>query len=229
MLSGLAPGTSIADMKSEILSAFKSDVSLDALDFMAMEPPQISVESDDDFELCRALKERGKPTGGFEVLEPSMLLKDSGLSGWETIFLQHRDGSSGKHIFILVVRGATLSPSPMTKLHVSGVVFIASLRLCEYHVEVVSLYEPHALNLQAIFYQSHTLFHQCMTKKNHRKQRRTKGREQILPQNRNKIELLRTRASKLDYRGTPCKNISSRKAVNTICNDFVHPVQKIQQ
>jgi hypothetical protein len=62
---------------------------------MAMEPPQISVESNDDFELCRALKERGKPTGGFEVLEPSLLLKDSGMSGWETIFLQFRDGSSG--------------------------------------------------------------------------------------------------------------------------------------
>jgi len=95
MLSGLAPGTSIADMKSEVLSALKSDVSSDALDFMAMEPPQISVESDDDFELCRASKERGKPTGVFEVLEPSMLLKESGLSGWETIFLQFRDGSSG--------------------------------------------------------------------------------------------------------------------------------------
>lgn len=61
------------------------------------------------------------------------------------------------------------------------------LRLCEYHVEVVSLYEPHALNLQAIFYQSHTHFHQCMTK-NYRKQSRIKGREQILPQTRNKIK-----------------------------------------
>ena len=94
------------------------------------------------------------------------------------------------------------------------------LRLCEYHVEVVSLYEPHALNLQAIFYQSHTLFHQCMTKKNHRKQRRIKGKEQVLPQTRNKIKpSLRTSASKLDdYKGTPSKkNISSRsKAVNVI-------------
>jgi len=95
MLSGFAPGTSIADLKSEVLSALQADVSSDALDFMAMEPPQISVESEDDFELCRALKERGKPTGVFEVLEQSKLLKDSGLSGWEVIFLQFRDGSSG--------------------------------------------------------------------------------------------------------------------------------------
>lgn len=132
MLSGLAPGTSIADMKSEVLSALKSDVSLDALDFMAMEPPQISVESDDDFELCRALKERGKSTGVFEVLEPSMLLKDSGLSGWETIFLQVRDDSSGKHIFILPVRGVTI-PRKKTvaydKLHDSGVIFIVNITL----------------------------------------------------------------------------------------------------
>ena len=165
MLSGLAPGTSIADMKSEVLSALKSDVSLDALDFMAMEPPQISVESNDHFELCRALKERGKPTGVFEVLEPSLLLKDSGMSGWETIFLQLRDGSSGKHIFILAVRGVTISRKKIVaydKLHVSGL--FSLLRLCEYHVEVVSLHEPHALNLQANFYQSHTLFHKCMTK-----------------------------------------------------------------
>lgn len=117
MLSGLAPGTSIADMKSEVLSALKADVSSDALDFMAMEPPQISVVESDDFELCRALKERGQPTGVFEVLEPSKLLKDSGLSGWDTIFLQFRDGSSGKHIFILAVHGVTISRqkrSPMT-------------------------------------------------------------------------------------------------------------------
>ena len=109
MLSGLDPGTSIADMKSEVFSALQADVSLDALDFMAMEPPQISVIKSDDFELCRALKERGKPTGVFEVLDPSKLLKDSGLSGWDTIFIQFRDGSSGKHIFILDVRGVTIS------------------------------------------------------------------------------------------------------------------------
>ncbi|KAF8806145.1 hypothetical protein BYT27DRAFT_7191450 [Phlegmacium glaucopus] len=96
VLSGLAPGTMIADMKSEVLSALKTEkISDNALDFMAMDPPQISVESEDDFELCRAIKERGKPTGTFEVLDPSKLLKDNGLSGWEIIFLQFRDRSSG--------------------------------------------------------------------------------------------------------------------------------------
>ena len=100
MLSGLAPGTTIADMKSEVLSALKADVASDALDVMAMESPQISVESEDDFELCRTIKERGKPTGAFGVLEPSKLLKDSGLGGWEAIFLQIRDRSSGKFFLL---------------------------------------------------------------------------------------------------------------------------------
>ena len=114
-------------------------------------------------------------------------------------------------------------PSPMTNS--MSLELFSLIRLCEYRVKVVSLYEPHALNLQAIFYQSHTLFHQCMTKKNHRKQRRTKGRKQVLLQTRNKIkEKLRTSASKLDYRGTPCKKIWLRSKANVICNDFVQPV-----
>ena len=103
MLSGLAPGTTIADMKSQVLSALQADVASDALDFMAMDPPQISVESEDDFDLCREIKERGRPTGSFEVLEPSKALKDSGLTGWEAIFLQIRDPSSGKHISIMTL------------------------------------------------------------------------------------------------------------------------------
>ena len=83
-------------MKSEVLSALQADVSINALDFMAMDPPKISVESEDDFELCREIKERGRPTGNFKVLEPHKSLKDSGLSGWEAIFLQIRDRTSGK-------------------------------------------------------------------------------------------------------------------------------------
>ena len=164
MLSGLAPGTSIADMKSEVLSALKSDVSLDALDFMAMEPPQISVESNDDFELCRALKERGKPTGVFEVLEPSLLLKDSGMSGWETTFLQFRDRSSGEHIFILAVRDVTISRKK--KLPMTNSMSLGYFHCFAFVNITLKLWASTNLmhNLQANFYQSHTLFHQCMTK-----------------------------------------------------------------
>ena len=103
MLSGLAPTTTISDMKLEVLSALQADVSSDALDFMAMDPPQISVESEADFELCRSVKERGKPTGVFDILEPSKLLKETGLSGWEAIFLQIRDPSTGKLIYVIYI------------------------------------------------------------------------------------------------------------------------------
>ena len=164
MLSGLAPGTTIAEMKSDVLSALKADVSLDALDFMAMDPPQISVESEDDFELCRAIKERGQPTGVFEILEPSKLLKDNGLTGWEAIFLQMRDRSSGKHILYC-------HPWCYCFRKTAAYSFTYFFHLCEYRVEVqVGFSEPHALNLQAIFYQSHTLSHQFMMKMTYRKQ-----------------------------------------------------------
>jgi hypothetical protein len=189
MLSGLAPATTIADLKSEVLSALNADVASDALDFMAMDPPQISVESEDDFELCRAMKERGKPTGAFEPLEPYKSLKESGLSGWEAIFLQIRDRSSGKHISILAVRLAVISlynRPPMTNSMSRGL-FFHCFAFVNTALKLLGLYEPHALDLQAIFYQSHTLFHQCMTK-NYPKTR-TERREQVLPKTR-KLSIL---------------------------------------
>ncbi|KAF8958510.1 hypothetical protein BDZ97DRAFT_1841751 [Flammula alnicola] len=54
-----------------------------------------------DFELCRAIKEKGKPTGKYEVLEPSMVLRDSGLAGWEVLFLQFRDRATGELLPII--------------------------------------------------------------------------------------------------------------------------------
>lgn len=129
MLSGLAPTTTISDMKLEVLSALQADVSSDALDFMAMDPPQISVESEADFELCRSVKERGKPTGVFDILEPSKLLKETGLSGWEAIFLQIRDPSTGKLIYML----------------------FTLLRLCGYRVEVVGILRTSCTQLTGDF------------------------------------------------------------------------------
>lgn len=102
LLSGFPPGTSISEIKIETLSALKSDVAPDALDVMAMEPPEFDVESEQDFELCRAVKEKGKPTGAFEVLDASITLRDAGLSGWETLFLQFRDRATGKQIFSFI-------------------------------------------------------------------------------------------------------------------------------
>ncbi|KAF9554529.1 hypothetical protein CPC08DRAFT_712808 [Agrocybe pediades] len=92
MLSSLPPSTKIAEMKSETLSALKSDVAVDALDVLAMEPPpDLKVETEDDFELCRAKRERGKPTGEYEILDPTKTIKECNLTGWEAIFLQPKD------------------------------------------------------------------------------------------------------------------------------------------
>ena len=96
MLSGVEPGTLISELKSDTLSAIKSDVAQNSLDIMAEDPPEIDVETEEDFELCRAIKERGKPTGKYEVLPSSKAVRDHGLAGWETLYLRFRDRSTGE-------------------------------------------------------------------------------------------------------------------------------------
>lgn len=55
------------------------------------------VTSLDDFELCCAVKDKNKMTGEFRVLEANdMELKSSGITGWETLFVQFRDKKSGE-------------------------------------------------------------------------------------------------------------------------------------
>jgi len=97
--AALPPTMKIADLKSETLPALKADVARDALDILAMDPPEIDVLTTDDFEICRPVKEKGKPTGAFETLDPFKSLRDSGITGWETLFLQFRDRESGKLFF----------------------------------------------------------------------------------------------------------------------------------
>lgn len=89
----------IADVKEETLSALRANVSQNALDVLAMDPPEIAVQTVYDFELCRAVKERG--ILNFEVLDASKSLRDSGITGWEAIFLQFRDRESGEHAFMM--------------------------------------------------------------------------------------------------------------------------------
>jgi hypothetical protein len=97
MHAGLDASTTISQIKSWTLSALTSDVATDSLDVQAMDPPPIDVQTGEDFELCRAVKERGKPTGVYEVVDPSMVLRDSGFIAWEVLFLQFRDRDTGKH------------------------------------------------------------------------------------------------------------------------------------
>ncbi|KAH8094903.1 hypothetical protein BXZ70DRAFT_1009847 [Cristinia sonorae] len=53
------------------------------------------VESEDDFELCRALKEKGRPTGKFERLLGSATVKAS-VVNWEPLFIQFKDNERGE-------------------------------------------------------------------------------------------------------------------------------------
>jgi hypothetical protein len=85
ILVSVQPTDTIASLKREALSALQSDVN-------EIENDVPKVESEDDFELCRFVKERGgipQPvqTGQYVVLEGSRLVKDA-LSNWTTIFFQ---------------------------------------------------------------------------------------------------------------------------------------------
>ena len=96
--SGLPPSTKISRVKEDTLSALQANVAQYSLDILAMNPPEIDVQTVDDFELCRAIKEKGVPTGDFQAIAKSMSLGDSGISGWETLFLQFKDRQTGKHV-----------------------------------------------------------------------------------------------------------------------------------
>ncbi|KZT66036.1 hypothetical protein DAEQUDRAFT_730803 [Daedalea quercina L-15889] len=49
-----------------------------------------TVTSVKDFELCRAIKERGRPTGKYETLEDDMQVRNC-LTNWEALYVQFRD------------------------------------------------------------------------------------------------------------------------------------------
>ncbi|XP_006456686.1 hypothetical protein AGABI2DRAFT_154190 [Agaricus bisporus var. bisporus H97] len=119
----LQPTTTIAELKQEVFDALMSDVA-EPLTRVAGAPKDLEddkmdedfdftlpkdtglpkteedvvprVSSLQDFELCKAVKEKGKMTGEFQVLEANdMELKMSGLSGWEVLFVQFRNKKSG--------------------------------------------------------------------------------------------------------------------------------------
>lgn len=93
--------TTIADLKTEALSALQADVLRSKAaghdEDMPMDDPDAdedweipSVKSTDDFELSRALKDRGRMTGQYEVLSVMETVKQN-LVNWETVFIQFRD------------------------------------------------------------------------------------------------------------------------------------------
>ncbi|KAI0732870.1 hypothetical protein C8Q72DRAFT_70337 [Fomitopsis betulina] len=88
----------ISSIKQDALSALKAPVlhapnpqaeSAMSVDGPA-EPTIPKVTSVKDFELCRAIKERGRPTGKYELLEDDMQVR-SCLTNWETLFVRFRN------------------------------------------------------------------------------------------------------------------------------------------
>ncbi|KAF4601856.1 hypothetical protein EYR40_005056 [Pleurotus pulmonarius] len=83
-----APTASVASVKSEVFSALTSDVNKDT------ETPEVS--SEDDFDLCKPFKDKGKPTGAYEVVDTSLQVKQAGINNWEHLFIKFHDAESGK-------------------------------------------------------------------------------------------------------------------------------------
>ncbi|KAH9899538.1 hypothetical protein C8Q73DRAFT_663215 [Cubamyces lactineus] len=88
----------VAEAKAEALTAFTSSVlenpephpELMDEDDEEWRVPKVS--SVDEFELARAAKAQGRPTGRYEKLDPTAQLKNV-VSNWDPIFVQFRDES----------------------------------------------------------------------------------------------------------------------------------------
>jgi hypothetical protein len=86
----------ITTPQEEALSKLKEDVlsALTALYSHGDRVPQVpTAKTVDDFELCRAVKEKAKPTGDYELLDAvSGRVKDSFVN-WDSVYIRFRDES----------------------------------------------------------------------------------------------------------------------------------------
>ncbi|KAJ7865680.1 hypothetical protein B0H13DRAFT_2067441 [Mycena leptocephala] len=93
VLTTAAPTTTVAQLKADVLSALASDVN------QVEDVPRVA--SARDFELCKAVKDRGKLTGEYTLLdEHKVSLRDAGVANWEALFVQFRDPDSGTCAFL---------------------------------------------------------------------------------------------------------------------------------
>ncbi|KAI0082526.1 hypothetical protein K474DRAFT_1655316 [Panus rudis PR-1116 ss-1] len=90
-------GTLIKALKADVLSALNDPAFTTDTDLLPSEAdlhdpewqvPQVT--STDEFELCRAVKEKGRPTGKYSVLDENSTVKSS-LVNWESVFVQFKD------------------------------------------------------------------------------------------------------------------------------------------
>ncbi|KAI0921217.1 hypothetical protein AcW2_006263 [Taiwanofungus camphoratus] len=90
----------IDTIKAEALTALQSNVldapnphaefGMDVEEDPSWTLPKIATL--DDFELCRSIKEKGRPTGKYEVLEGDAVTRNA-LVNWEAVFVQFRDSN----------------------------------------------------------------------------------------------------------------------------------------
>ena len=84
----------IAKLKEEVLSA------LTALYLHGDRVPQVPTAGTvDDFELCRAVKEKGKPTGDYELLDHASGRVKDHLVNWDSVYIRFRDESGTSSLF----------------------------------------------------------------------------------------------------------------------------------
>lgn len=114
--------STIADLKEEALSALTSTVLLssapgedDMMDEGNGNTEVPRVQSTEDFELCRAVKDKGRSNAAssavsYEILDPSTPIKGL-LSNWETLCVQFRD-EDGMFSFTLSSNNSACSPTP---------------------------------------------------------------------------------------------------------------------
>ncbi|KAL0950070.1 hypothetical protein HGRIS_010074 [Hohenbuehelia grisea] len=87
VLATMPPTNTVQALKEEVFSALTADVNEET------DTPKVTEL--EDFELCKAIKERGKPIT-YKVLDNSSQLKAAGVLNWEHIYIQFRDAFSGE-------------------------------------------------------------------------------------------------------------------------------------
>lgn len=132
----LPPTATLAELKQEAYDAltsgvvkpvtrFKDSSSMDEEFSPHVNTGLPSTEADvvphvmslEDFELCRSIKEKGRMTGEFQVIDANNVeLKLSGLSGWEVLFIQFRDKKSGELTIFLLTRCSLMSLTIMCSI-----------------------------------------------------------------------------------------------------------------
>jgi hypothetical protein len=94
ILLTVPPSMTFEAIKADALSALTSDVN------QVEGIPK--VKSENDFEVCRAIKDKGKATGAYEVMDVSKQVREYNLASWDTLYLQFRNTATGKHFFPII-------------------------------------------------------------------------------------------------------------------------------